>query len=58
LLRDHAVTEATYAHTVDALGEADTVELVVLLGYYSTVSMVLNVFDVRIPSEQPPVVWD
>jgi len=36
-------------------GEAGVVELVFLLGYYTTIAMVLNVFEITLPGgEQTP----
>ncbi len=49
LVETRQVCDETYARTVDALGEALTVEVVVLVGYYTCVSMLLNAFDVAIP---------
>ena len=49
LVETRQVSDETYARTVDVLGEALMVELVVLLGYYTCVSMLLNAFAVAIP---------
>lgn len=49
LLDERQVPDALYADAVDVLGEEALVELVVLLGYYSLVSMVLVGFDVPVP---------
>jgi 4-carboxymuconolactone decarboxylase len=43
LLRNGGVSDATYAACVDAFGERGVVDLVGLVGYFTTVSMVLNV---------------
>ncbi|MDB5842090.1 MAG: carboxymuconolactone decarboxylase family protein [Herminiimonas sp.] len=43
------VPEALYAEAVELLGERKVVELVGLLGYYTMVSMTLNVFDIGVP---------
>ena len=44
-----------YNEAVELLGEAGVVELVILLGYYTLVSMTLNVFEVPLPAgEQMP----
>lgn len=43
LLRTHGVSEATYQRAVSRLGEQGLIDLVGLLGYFSTVSMVMNV---------------
>lgn len=45
----HTVPEALYRAAVSAVGEAGVVELVGILGYYSLVSMTLNVFEVGLP---------
>jgi len=39
---------------VAALGEAGTVELVGVLGYYALVSMTLNAFDIGLPEGETP----
>ncbi len=49
LVETRQVSDETYGRTADLLGEALTVELVVLLGYYTCVSMLLNAFTVAIP---------
>ena len=55
LLDERTVSEALYRDSVMALGEAALVELVVLLGYYSLVSMVLVSFEIPAPDgESPP----
>ena len=43
LLRTHGVSDATYARAVGLFGERGVVDLVVLVGYFTTVSMVMNV---------------
>jgi len=45
------VGEANFKRVYKLLGEAGTVELVGLLGYYAMVSMTLNVFRVPLPAE-------
>jgi 4-carboxymuconolactone decarboxylase len=54
LLGQRRVPDPLYADAVEALGEASLVELVLLLGYYSLISMVLVGFDVPIPDGQAP----
>lgn len=49
-----AVSEATYAEAVDALGQEAVIELTVLSGYYTTVSMILNTFEVPVPDGITP----
>jgi 4-carboxymuconolactone decarboxylase len=43
------VPESLYVETVKVLGERKVVELVGILGYYTMVSMTLNVFDIGVP---------
>jgi 4-carboxymuconolactone decarboxylase len=43
LLRTHDVSEATYQRTVTRFGERGVIDMIGLLGYFTTVSMVLNV---------------
>jgi 4-carboxymuconolactone decarboxylase len=43
LLTNRGVSDATYRACVEALGERGVVDLVALVGYFATVSMVLNV---------------
>ena len=57
LLDEHRVSEVLHAEAVELLGEAGVVELVILLGYYTLVSMTLNVFEVPVPAgEDAPFV--
>ena len=50
LLNEHRVSAHLYDEAVALLGEAGVVELVILLGYYTLVSMTLNVFEVPLPA--------
>lgn len=50
LHRDHAVPDALYASAKESLGEQGVLELVGLLGYYTLVSMILNAFEIGLPS--------
>jgi 4-carboxymuconolactone decarboxylase len=43
LQANRGVSEATYRACVEAFGEPGVVDLVSLVGYFTTVSMVLNV---------------
>ena len=57
LLDEHRVSTHLYNEAVELLGEAMVVELVILLGYYTLVSMTLNVFEVPVPvGEDAPFV--
>jgi 4-carboxymuconolactone decarboxylase len=49
LIEQQRVSDQHYAKAVELLGEAGVVELVILLGYYTLVSMSLNVFEVSLP---------
>jgi 4-carboxymuconolactone decarboxylase len=49
LLANRGVSDATYRACLETLGERGVVELVALVGYFTTVSMVLNV--ARTPPE-------
>ncbi|MEZ4657344.1 MAG: carboxymuconolactone decarboxylase family protein [Caldilineaceae bacterium] len=51
LLDTHHVADARYAATVEMFGESMVAELVILLGYYTLISMTLNVFEVAAPAE-------
>ena len=53
LYRTRRVAEATYRRVHKLLGDAGMVELVGILGYYSLISMTLNVFRARIPDDAP-----
>jgi 4-carboxymuconolactone decarboxylase len=53
LLRSHGVSDATYQRALGAVGEPGIVELIALLGFYTTVSMALNTFRVEVPGEPP-----
>ncbi|MDP6351879.1 MAG: carboxymuconolactone decarboxylase family protein [Alphaproteobacteria bacterium] len=56
LLDSCEVSDATYQAALDHLGPNGTVELVGLLGYYTLVSMTLNVYQVPLPEgEAPPL---
>ena len=46
-----AVDEAAYANVVALLGTQGAVELVGLLGYYTLISMTINVFEVPLPED-------
>jgi 4-carboxymuconolactone decarboxylase len=43
LLANHGVSDATYRAAVQAFGERGVIDLVALIGYFTTISMVLNV---------------
>ena len=49
-----ALGAATYAEAVETLGQEAVIELTVLSGYYTTVSMILNTFEVPLPEGVTP----
>jgi 4-carboxymuconolactone decarboxylase len=50
------VSDGTYKRAIDTLGEQGLVDLVGVVGYYSLVSMTLNVFQMELPpGEKPPL---
>lgn len=55
LLQHHGVSDGTYRAAAEALGERGVVDLVALVGYFATVSMVLNVAHTP-PEPNPGVV--
>ncbi|HVR30697.1 MAG TPA: carboxymuconolactone decarboxylase family protein, partial [Thermoanaerobaculia bacterium] len=52
LLARRRVSDETYGAASERFGESGVVELVTLLGYYTLVSMTLNVFQVPLPPGQ------
>ncbi len=54
LLNDRRVDPATFADGQALLGETGMVELAALVGYYCLISMVLNLFEVRLPGDANP----
>jgi len=56
LFRDKAVSDATFKAVVDRFGEPGVIDLIAASGYYSIVSMVLNVDRHPLPAgERPPL---
>ena len=49
----HRVTDETYERAKAALTERGIVDLVGIVGYYSLVSLTLNVFEVGLPEGEP-----
>lgn len=50
------VSDATYTRALDLLGERGVLDVVGIIGYYTLVSAVLNVFDVSTPEGvEPPL---
>jgi hypothetical protein len=54
LLRTHGVSDATYRSAVDRFGEQGVIDMLGLIGYFTTVSMVMNV--ARTPPPDDPSV--
>ncbi|HEX9703035.1 MAG TPA: carboxymuconolactone decarboxylase family protein [Rhodospirillales bacterium] len=55
LHKQHRVSDATYADAVKVLGAEAVVELTALNGYYTLISMVLNAFEVPVPTGEAPL---
>jgi 4-carboxymuconolactone decarboxylase len=55
LQREHQVSDAVFQAAVARFGEQGVVDLTALLGYYATVSMTLNVAQVRPPAGAAPM---
>jgi len=53
LHRDRKVSDAMYAEAVAQLGEAGVIDLVGIAGYYTLISMTINVFEVAPPADVP-----
>jgi 4-carboxymuconolactone decarboxylase len=53
LQRNRHVSDGTYARAVAALGEQGVVELVGIIGYYSTLAMIMNVAQTPAPADGP-----
>ena len=53
LHKTHFVDDALFARAVRALGERGVVDLVSVSGYYTLVSMVLNVAEIPMPDGTP-----
>jgi len=54
LYKKRRVSESNYKRVQGFLGDKATVELVGILGYYTAVSMVLNIFNVPLPEGTAP----
>jgi 4-carboxymuconolactone decarboxylase len=50
----HAIGDETFAKAVDVLGREAVIELTMLAGYYTAVSMILNTFEVPLPDGVTP----
>jgi len=55
ILDEHQLSATLYRQAASELGEESLVELIMLIGYYTTISMTLNVFHVQVPpGVEPP----
>jgi 4-carboxymuconolactone decarboxylase len=54
MLNDKRVSDATFSAAVDALGERGVVDVIGTVGYYSLVSMLLNVDEYPLPEGVEP----
>jgi 4-carboxymuconolactone decarboxylase len=54
LYRTRRVSDRNFKRVHDILGDAATVELVGVLGYYALISMILNVFRMPLPEGEAP----
>jgi 4-carboxymuconolactone decarboxylase len=54
LFRTHGVSDATYRSAIDKFGEQGVIDLLGLIGYFTTVSMVMNVAHTP-PPDDPSV---
>jgi 4-carboxymuconolactone decarboxylase len=54
LRRTQAVTDSTYARAVAELGEAGVIDLIGVIGYYSTLAMIMNVARTPLPPGYTP----
>lgn len=54
LQRDCTVSDAIFDEAVRHVGRIGVTDLVGLLGYYTLVSMTLNVYQISLPNSEPP----
>ena len=54
MFRDKVVSDAAFKAVVDRFGEQGVIDLIAACGYYSIVSMVLNVDRYPLPPGEPP----
>jgi 4-carboxymuconolactone decarboxylase len=54
LVRREPIDDESYRRTVELVGEATVIELTVLVGYYTTLAMLLDVFRVDASDEEAP----
>jgi 4-carboxymuconolactone decarboxylase len=58
LFRDRKVSDSTFSAVVERFGEQGVIDLIVAGGYYSTVSMILNVDRYPLPAGETPPLKD
>ena len=54
LIETKRLGDATFAEAIAAFGEAGVVELGTIIGYYTAIGNVLNVFEVALPAGTAP----
>ena len=54
LQESYAVDDVTFNEAVRHIGRTGVTDLVGLLGYYTLVSMTLNVYEIPLPNSEPP----
>ena len=54
LQKDHIVSDSTFDEAIRHIGRIGVTDLVGLLGYYTLVSMTLNVYQIPLPNSEPP----
>ena len=54
LQRNHSISDVTYERAVERFGEQGVVETVSLIGYYTTISMLLNTARTPLPAGAAP----
>lgn len=55
LLRNHSVSDATYARAIAKFGERGILDTIGLMGHYSLIAMVLNTSRTPVPPGGPPL---
>lgn len=58
LIQTSDLGDEIYAESVSELGHAMLVELITLVGYYTTLALHLRVFRVGVPMDEPPPNWE
>jgi 4-carboxymuconolactone decarboxylase len=55
LRQNQSVTDATYARAFDRFGEQGVIDLTGLIGYYTTLAMIMNVARTPVPENRQPL---